>query len=99
MQLKMKLYKTYLFEWIPYNQLNEIEETGKNESITVYSAIWKDGPLYYNYDHKNFIRDSLINKKVALKSLHDSQNTIEFVINKVYINLYNLFKYFLIMIY
>ncbi|UZO16933.1 uncharacterized protein OCT59_008299 [Rhizophagus irregularis] len=82
MQLEMKLYKTYLFEWIPYNQLNEIEETGKNESITVYSAIWKDGPLYYNYDHKNFIRDSLINKKVALKSLHDSQNTIEFVINK-----------------
>ncbi|CAB5379532.1 unnamed protein product [Rhizophagus irregularis] len=85
MQLKMKesSYKDNLFEWIPYNQLNEIKEIGKNGSITIYSAIWKDGPLYYNKDkeYSNYSRVS--NKAVALKYLYNSQNTIEFVINKV----------------
>jgi hypothetical protein len=42
-------------------------ETGKNDSITVYSVIWKDGPLYYN--HGKYSRES--NKGVALKYLHN----------------------------
>jgi len=69
------------FEWIPYNQFNEIEETGKNGSIMVYSAIWKDGPLYYNDQDKEYTRDS--NKKVTLKCLHNSQNSTEILINEV----------------
>ncbi|RIA94537.1 hypothetical protein C1645_817918 [Glomus cerebriforme] len=54
---------------------------------TLYSAIWRDGPLYWYYWDKNnseYIRKS--EKKVALKCLSDSQNitniTEEFL-NKV----------------
>jgi hypothetical protein len=89
-QLKIKDHNDVVFEWIPYNQFNEIKETGRNDLITVYSAIWKDGPLYkknakyllnyYNSNNK-YTRDS--NKEVALKCLHNSTNPIEFVINEV----------------
>jgi uncharacterized lipoprotein YddW (UPF0748 family) len=58
--------------------LDEIKETGKNGSTTIYSAIWKDGPLYYN---SRYSRES--NKGVALKCLHNSQDTAKFVINEV----------------
>ncbi|CAB5355720.1 unnamed protein product [Rhizophagus irregularis] len=78
-QLKNNNYEDIVFEWIPYNQFNEIKETGKNDHITVYSAIWKDGPLHYQYS--KYTRDS--NKKVALKCLHNSQESIDFLINKV----------------
>jgi hypothetical protein len=66
-----------VFEWIPYNQFNEIKKTGKKDNITVYSAIWKDGPLHYG----KYTRDS--NKEVALKYLHNSKDPIEFIINEV----------------
>ena len=79
---EMQLTFSDVFEWIPYNQFNEIKETGKNDLITVYSAIWKDGPLYYNrYFYDVCTRDS--NNEVALKCLHNSQNLIEFLINEV----------------
>ena len=77
MQLKSS---DYIFEWIPYSQLNEIKETGKNNLITVYSAIWKDGPLYY-YNYYRYTR--YLNNKVALKCLHNSQNPIKFLIDEV----------------
>jgi hypothetical protein len=82
-QLKIKDHNDIVFEWIPYNQFNEIKKTGRNNLITVYSAVWKDGPLYkkdmwYNI---SYTRDS--NKKVALKCLHNSKNPVEFVINEV----------------
>ena len=74
-------YDNIVFEWIPYNQFNEIKEIGKNYSITTYSAIWKDGPLYWNKQNEKYARNS--NKEVALKCLHNSQNLIKFVINEV----------------
>ncbi|EXX62621.1 uncharacterized protein OCT59_011600 [Rhizophagus irregularis] len=40
-----------VFEWIPYNQFNEIKETGKNGLITIYSAIWEDGPLHKKHQY------------------------------------------------
>jgi hypothetical protein len=70
-----------VFEWIPYNQFNEIKEMGKNSSIIMYSAIWKDGPLHYDYIYAKYIRDS--NKEVALKCLQNSQNNVEILINEV----------------
>jgi hypothetical protein len=73
------LINNTIFEWIPYNQFDEIIKTGKNNFITVYSAIWKDGPLHYRYNE--YKRDS--NKEIALKSLQSSQNTIEILINEV----------------
>jgi hypothetical protein len=47
----------------------------------VYSAIWKDGPLYYDYFNNGCKRDT--NKKVALKSLNNSQNIIKKLLNEV----------------
>ena len=81
MQLKIKDNNSNIFEWIPYNQFNEIKEIGKSSSITAYSAIWRDGPLYWNTWNNEYARD--LNKKVALKCLHSSQNPIEFLINEV----------------
>jgi hypothetical protein len=75
-------YGNVVFEWIPYNQFNEIKKTDKNDHITVYSAIWKDGPLWKNNSwDTNYTRDS--NKEIALKCLHNSKDSIEFVINEV----------------
>ena len=75
-------YNDIVFEWIPYNHFNEIKETDKNSLATVYSAIWRNGPLYYhNYPNKGYTRDS--DKEVVLKCLHNSQNLIDFVINEV----------------
>ncbi|PKK66695.1 hypothetical protein RhiirC2_784443 [Rhizophagus irregularis] len=80
-QLNINSYIDVVFEWIPYNQFNEIKETGKNGSITVYSAIWKNGPLYKeNWRINNYIRDS--NKVVALKCLHNLQNPVDSLINE-----------------
>uniref|UniRef100_U9SW35 Protein kinase domain-containing protein n=1 Tax=Rhizophagus irregularis (strain DAOM 181602 / DAOM 197198 / MUCL 43194) TaxID=747089 RepID=U9SW35_RHIID len=81
MQLKVNNHSSIIFEWIPYNQFNKIIETGKNSSITVYSAIWKDGPLYWNEQNKKYARN--LNKEIALKCLHNTQNSVEFIINEV----------------
>ncbi|EXX77630.1 hypothetical protein RirG_022090 [Rhizophagus irregularis DAOM 197198w] len=79
MQLKIKDHYDIVFEWIPYNQFIEIKETGKNDFMTVYSAIWKNGSLHYRYG--SYKRDS--NKEIALKCLHYSQNPVESIIDEV----------------
>jgi hypothetical protein len=81
MQLKIENQHDIVFEWIPYNQFGNIKETGKNGFMTVYLAIWKDGPLYYNKEYSEYTRDS--NKEVALKCWHNLQNPLEFLINEV----------------
>ena len=67
-----------VFEWIPYNQLDNIKNIGQSDSTGIMLAIWKDGPLYYNYS--KYTRNQ--NKKVTLKYSYDSQNITEFL-NKV----------------
>src|SRR6266498_3803648 len=47
MQLKISGYNDAVVEWIPYNQFSNIKEISKGGFATVYSAIWKDGPLEY----------------------------------------------------
>ena len=71
-QLKINWNYDIGFELISYNQFDCIKEIGKSELITVYSAIWKDGPL--NYDNKvdKWTRKS--GKNVTLKCIHNSQN-------------------------
>jgi hypothetical protein len=81
MQLKANKHKGTILEWIPYNQFNEIKKIGKKDHIAIYSAIWKDGPLCYNSYYNKYIRNS--NKKVALKYLHNLQNTVGSPINEV----------------
>jgi hypothetical protein len=80
-QLTINYYNNIVLEWIPYYQFNKIKEAGKNDLITVYSAIWMNGPLCYNKQYKNYNRDS--NKRVALKYLHNSQESIDSLINEV----------------
>ncbi len=77
MQLKINNNYDIVFEWIPYNQFDNIEEISKGDFATIHSAIWKNGPLNYNYGNM-YTRTS--DKKVALKCLHNSQNiTNEFL--------------------
>src|ERR1043165_2625381 len=70
MQLKINTPWDVVFEWIPYNQFNDI----KGGFANIYSAIWKDGPLSYDCKKKEQARD--INKRVNLKYLYNSQDTI-----------------------
>ena len=80
MQLKIKNYDDIVFEWIPYNWFNNIEEINKGDFATVYSAVWKDGPLCY-YNKGEYLRRP--NKKVTLKCLHSSQNISSEFLNEV----------------
>ena len=67
-----------VFEWIPYNQFNNLNVTDKDDFAIVYSAIWKGGSLCYtNKNKKKLVRKS--NEIVALKCLYNSQNITEFL--------------------
>ena len=47
--MKIKDYHNNItFEWIPYSQFVNINEISSGDFAIIYSAIWKDGPLYYN---------------------------------------------------
>ncbi len=81
MRLKINSCFNIVFEWIPYNQFNYIKKIGNGGFATVYSAIWKDGPLRYDVDKKMYARVS--NKKVALKCLNDLQNVTDKFLNEV----------------
>jgi hypothetical protein len=83
-RLKINNSNDTVLEWIPYSQFSKIKEMGKNGSITIYSAIWRDGPLHWNwysYFTRSYTRNS--NKEVVLKCLHNLQNPIEFITDEV----------------
>jgi hypothetical protein len=82
MQLKINSCYDRIIEWIPYNQFNNIKEINKDGSGALYSAIWMDGPLEYNY-HMGENRERNSNKEVVLKCLLNSHNSISEFINKV----------------
>jgi hypothetical protein len=83
MQLKINSYEDNIIEWIPYNQFINIKMIEKNDvnATTIYSAIWKNGPLVYNSNEYIYKRNNY--KKVALKCLNNSQNKIEEFLNEV----------------
>ena len=81
MQLKINKYDDIVFEWIPYNQFSDIKEIGRGGFATVYSAIWKDGPLKYDKCNYEYTRNS--NYEIALKCLHNSQNITSEFLNEV----------------
>jgi hypothetical protein len=78
-QLKINNHRNIIFEWIPYNQFDVIKEIGKGGFAKVYSAKWRDGPLYWN--KTEYTRD--LNKTVALKCLNNSQNISDIFLNEV----------------
>ena len=80
-QSKISSYNDIIFEWIPYSQFDNIEEINKGDIATVYSAIWKDGPLKYDDDNEKYTRNS--DKRVALKCINNSQNTIDEILSEV----------------
>ena len=73
-----------VFEWVSYGQFSDIKEVGKENlttMTTIYSAVWKDGPLhYYNYHYHE--RKSY--KQVSLKCLHNSQDITDEFLNEVW---------------
>jgi hypothetical protein len=80
MQLKINNPCTIVFEWIPYDRFKEINEIGKGGFATIYLAIWKDGPLHYEY-MTGWTREP--NKKVILKCLNNIQDSTNEFINEV----------------
>jgi hypothetical protein len=86
MQLKFEPDDS-VFEWIPNDHFNNVKEIGKNDSATMYSAIWTGGPLKYDDDTRELTRES--DKKVALKSLHNSQIVVDEFLNEVGISIIN----------
>src|SRR4051794_34504186 len=81
MQSKFNQYNDIVFEWIPYKQFNDIREIGKDDFAVVYSAIWKNGPLVYDDDKKEYARNK--NIVVNLKCLYNSQDITNEFINEV----------------
>ena len=80
-----------MFEWIPYNRFNNIKEINKDDNTTAYSAVWKDGPLYYGFIKNEFTRKP--DEKVTLKCLHsNSQNMINEFLNEIRNNLLEAFS-------
>ena len=67
MQLKINSWNDTVFEWIPYSKFKDVKEIGKSSYSSVYSAIWKGGPLYYDHNSKKWIRKA--DKNVVLKGL------------------------------
>ena len=82
MQSEIKNYNDIVFEWISYNQFDNIEKLSENGFSIIYSAILKNGPLYYNITAKKYER--LSNKKVILGSLNNSQNSANKFLNEVW---------------
>ncbi|GBC31724.2 kinase-like domain-containing protein [Rhizophagus irregularis DAOM 181602=DAOM 197198] len=78
MQLKIYYDNDIIVEWIPYNQFDNIKKINKDGFATVYSAIWKDGPLDDDQKKKKRIN----NKKVTLKCLYNSKYTIDEFLNE-----------------
>src|SRR5947209_5296862 len=58
-------------QWIPYDELKDIEKIGESGFSTIYKATWLNGEKYVDYvEDKRTSRDRI----VALKKLHKSQN-------------------------
>jgi len=79
-QLKATKYNNnYHLQWIPYNDLTNIEKIGEGGFATISKATWLNGERSINYNNKKIIKD----RTVALKKLHNSQNISDEFLNEV----------------
>ena len=70
-QLEAKGFDSfYYIEWIPYDDLKNIEKIGEGGFATVHKGEWSNGPKYV-YGNKRYYYE---NGPVALKKLENSQN-------------------------
>jgi hypothetical protein len=75
--LEIESHESKIFEWIPYNKLNIIRETGRRNCPV---AIWNEGPLKFNSNTTKYKR--VLDEKVALMYEDSSlENIIYKVIN------------------
>ena len=70
-------YSNHL-QWIPYNDLTNIEKMGEGGFATISKATWLNGCKYV-YENKRTSNDI----PVALKKLHNSQNISDEFLNEV----------------
>ena len=70
-QLEAKGFDSlYYIEWIPYDDLKNIEKIGKGGFATVYRSEWSKGPRFVQDNKRRYYENGL----VALKKLENSQN-------------------------
>jgi hypothetical protein len=81
MQLKMNYPWDIVFEWVQYSQFDNITKIGEDEFSTLYSAIWKDGPLLYHKDEYVYTRNR--DKVVTIKCLYNTQNVTNDLLDMV----------------
>ena len=70
-------YSNHL-QWIPYNDLTNIEKIGEGGFATIYKATWLNSDKYAS-SKKIISKD----RTVALKKLHNSQNISDEFLNEV----------------
>jgi hypothetical protein len=70
MQLNIDDPSDIVFEWISYDQFSDIKEIIKSDLTVIYSAIWKEGPIYHDKGNE-CIRNP--DKNIVLKSLYNLQ--------------------------
>jgi hypothetical protein len=73
--------KYTIFEWIHFFNIYNVEKIENyDRSCKLYSAMWRDGPLYYDFNKRIYKRKS--NRKVGLRlleNLNKSLNITEFL--------------------
>ena len=90
-QLKATEYDNSKYlQWIPYNDLTNIEKIGEGEFATISKATWLNGYKSINYNNERTIKDM----PVALKKLHNSQNISDEFLNEVNYFTVFLFRFF-----
>ena len=91
-QLKATRYgNDYYLQWIPYNDLTNIEKIGEGGFATISKATWLNGYKTVNDDRERTSKDM----PVALKKLHNSQNISDEFLNEVnyFVSLF-IFRFF-----
>ena len=72
-------YNNHL-QWIPYNDLTNIEKIGEGGFATISKATWLNGEKGVNYGNSKRTSKDM---PVALKKLHNSQNISDEFLNEV----------------
>ena len=79
-QLEAKGFESYFYiEWIPYDDLKDIEKIGEGGFATVYQSEWSNGPRFVMNNKRRYY----INGLVALKKLENSQNVSDEFLKEV----------------
>ena len=79
-QLEAKGFDScYYIEWIPYDDLKNIEKIGKGGFATIYRSEWLNGPKFVEDNKRYYYKNGL----VALKKLENSQNVSDEFLNEV----------------